>query len=312
MLHSQTKAYLDQMAAAKLPAYWEIGPSGARQRESDLAKTVSKGPEMTKISDHVISGPNGDIPIRVYYPSIENKTSVLLWFHGGGWVIGSIQKSDPTCRRLALYSGLVVISIDYRLAPEHLAPAAFDDCYFVTEWIDANSSELGIDLNMIAVGGDSAGGNLAACVAMYARDNNGPKIDHQLLVYPVTDSNMNTSSYEEMSEGYGLSRLSMEWFWNCYVPTDSVFSRSDVRVSPAHASSFSRLPSAQIITAEYDPLRDEGEEYGNLLVSSGVNVDMYRLDGHLHGFFGNSHIFDAAEQVIINACNILKKSLGTE
>ena len=311
MLHSQTKAYLEQMAAANLPPYWEIGPVEARQRGIDLAQTVPKGPEVSEVRDHVISGPNGDIPVRVFYPSTDNRSSVLVWFHGGGWVLGSVEQSDPTCRRLALHSGVVVISVDYRLAPEYLAPAAFDDSYFVTEWIEANSSELGINLNKLAVGGDSAGGNLAACVAMYARDNNGPKIDHQLLVYPVTDSDMKTASYEENAEGYGLSRQSMEWFWDCYAPNDGIFSRTDIRVSPAHASNFSDLPPAQVITAEYDPLRDEGEEYGNLLKSAGVNVDMYRLDGHLHGFFSNAHIFDATEQVIINACNILKRSFNT-
>jgi len=312
MLHSQTQAYLDQMATTNLPAYWDIGPVESRLRGIDLAKTVPKGPELSKVSDYTITSPAGDIPVRVYYPSTDNDSSVLVWFHGGGWVVGSVQQSDPTCRRLALHSGLVIISVDYRLAPEYRAPAAFDDCYFITEWVAENALELGINLDKLAVGGDSAGSNLAACVAMYARDNNGPKLDHQLLVYPVTDSSMETASYEEMSEGYGLSRQSMEWFWECYVPKDGDISRSDVRVSPAHASDFSGLPSAQVITAEYDPLRDEGEEYGSLLKAADIDVNMYRLDGHLHGFFGNAHIFDATEQVIIKACNILKKSLNTE
>ena len=323
-LHPQAEAHLALMTAAGLAPVWEVGAVEARRRVLEAAKAVPPGPELPRVEDRgvptALSGPTGsagagEIPVRVYWPSDEPNLPLLVWFHGGGWVIGSIPQSDPLCRRLAERSGAIVVSVDYRMAPEDPAPASFDDCYAATVWAFEHASELGGDGTRLAVGGDSAGGNLAAAVALHARGASGPAISHQLLVYPATDSRMETASYSEMAEGFGLGREAMEWFWDCYVPEGGAVSREHPWVSPAHAADLSGLPSAQVITAEYDPLRDEGEAYGARLREAGVEVRFERVDGHMHGFFGNPHLFDAAEQAVTDASAELKRvfaSIATE
>jgi acetyl esterase len=196
------------------------------------------------------------------------------------------------------------------MAPEDPAPASFDDCLAATAWAAEHGSELGGDPSRIAVGGDSAGGNLAAAVALHARDH-GPALAYQLLVYPVTDSAMQTASYEARAEGFGLGREAMEWFWDQYVPQGGSVSRDDPRVSPAHASDLSALPPAHVITAEYDPLCDEGDAYAARLAAAGVPTQHDRVAGHLHGFFGNPHVFDAAETSISEAAAQLRAAFST-
>ena len=314
-LHPQVEAHLAQVAAAAAPPAWELGAAETR-RVRAAATGVPAGPALPRVEDRgvptALSGSTGsagagEIPVRVYWPSEETNLPMLVWFHGGGWVLGSVAEADPLCRRLAERSGAIVVSVEYRLAPEDPAPAPFDDCYAATVWAAAHASELGGDAQRLAVGGTSAGGNLAAAVALHARDASGPAIAHQLLVYPVTDSRMDTTSYEERAEGFGLGRQAMEWFWDCYVPEGGAVSREDPRVSPAHASDLSGLPSAQVITAEYDPLRDEGEAYAARLREAGVEVRFERVDGHLHAFFSNPHLFDAGEQAISDASTELKR-----
>jgi acetyl esterase len=309
-LHPQAEAYLAQMAAAALPPTWEVGAPAARERARAGLGLVPPGPELTRVEDWSVAGSAGEIPVRVYWPSAETGLPILMWFHGGGWVLGSVDAADPLCRRLADRSGAIVVSVEYRMAPEDPAPASSDDCYAVTEWASKHASELGGDASRLAVGGASAGGNLAAAVALQARDASGPAIAHQLLFYPVTDSRMETASYAARAEGFGLSREAMEWFWDCYVPPGGAVSREDVRVSPAHAADLSGLPSAQVLTAEYDPLCDEGEVYGARLAAAGVEVRVERLTGHLHGFANNAHLFDAAEQSITDASEELRRVMA--
>lgn len=309
-LHPQSQAYLDLMAAAALAPMWEIGAVAARERGQALLANVPPGPQLPSVEDRTVPGPGGNIPVRVFRPSQEAGLPILVWFHGGGWVVGSVDGSDPVCRRLAEQSGAIVISVEYRMAPEDVAPASFDDCLAATAWAAEHGSEIGGDGSRIAVGGDSAGGNLAAAVALHARDHGGPTIGHQLLVYPVTDSTMGTSSYEARAEGFGLGREAMEWFWDQYVPPGGAVSREDPRVSPAHASDLSGLPRAHVITAEYDPLCDEGDAYAARLAAAGVPTEHDRVAGHLHGFFTNPHIFDEGEAMVSEAAAQLRAAFA--
>ena len=307
-LHPQSKKYLEQLASLALSPIWETGATIARERRRAGLEDVPKGPELARVEDRVLDVNKG-IPTRIYWPSDESGLPLLIWFHGGGWVTGGLDEADAVCRRLAQQSQTIVISVDYRHAPEDIAPAAYEDSIAATSWAAEHAAELGADAARIAVGGDSAGGNLAAAVALDARDR-GPVLVHQLLVYPVTDSRMDTVSYQTCADGFGLSRASMIWFWDQYVPDDGPVSRTDPRVSPAHASNLSGLPHAHVITAEYDPLCDEGEAYARSLEAAGVSTRLDRVDGHLHGFFGTPHIFDAGEVAIREAALELQASFG--
>ena len=309
-LHPQSQAYLDQMEALALAPTWEVGVAAARERGRAGLATVPAGSALPRVEDRTVPGPAGEIMVRVFWPSEETGLPVLVWFHGGGWVLGSVAGSDPVCRRLAEQSRAIVISVDYRMAPEDPAPASFDDCLAVTRWAAEHASEFGGDGSRVAVGGDSAGGNLAAAVALHARDDGGPALAHQLLVYPVADSRMNTTSYDTRAEGFGLGREMRAWFWDQYVPLGGAVKRDDPRVSPAHASDLAGLPRAHVITAEYDPLCDEGDAYAAHLEAAGVAVRHECVAGHLHGFFGNPHIFDAAEASIRDAASELSAAFA--
>jgi acetyl esterase len=306
-LDPQAQASLDESVAAGLPPAWEIGAPAARERARAGWGAIPRGPEVARVEDRVMPGPAGDVPVRVYWPSDDAGLPILVWFHGGGWVLGSVEDSDPVCRRLASRAEVIVVSVEYRMSPEDPAPASFDDCYAVTAWVSEHALELGGDESRLAVSGASAGANLAAAVALHARDARGPAIAHQLLAYPVTDSRMNSASYAELATGFGLGRDAMRWFWDCYVPEGGAVSREDVRVSPAHALDLSGLPSAQVITAEYDPLRDEGEAYAARLRGAGVEVRAERVAGQLHGFFSRPYAFDAGDQAVTDASEELKR-----
>jgi acetyl esterase len=214
----------------------------------------------------------------------------LVYFHGGGWVIGSIETHDALCRELTMEAGVVVVSVEYRLAPEHKFPAAADDAYAAVRWVAQHAAELGIDPARIGVGGDSAGGNLAAVVALQARDLGGPPLALQLLIYPITCDDLGTPSYVENAEGYMLTRADMAWFWSQYLSDPA--QGDDPRVSPLRAGDLSGLPPAFILTAEYDPLRDEAEAYAARLEQAGVPVRMRRYDGMIHGFLRRLTLLD--------------------
>jgi acetyl esterase len=207
---------------------------------------------------------------------------VIVYFHGGGWVIGELDTVDNPLRRIANRTGAVVVSVDYRLAPEHVYPAAFDDSYAATAWVAEHAAELGGDPERVAVSGDSAGGNLAAAVAIAARDRQGPRLAAQLLIYPVTDFDFTTESYEQNGEGYLLTKGSMQWFWAHYLGAQDL--GKDPYACPARADDLAGLPPAFVATAEFDPLRDEGEAYAAKLRIAGVDVTAKRYDGMLHGF----------------------------
>jgi acetyl esterase len=229
-----------------------------------------------------------------------------VWYHGGGFVIGDLESADRTCRKLAIGTGALVVSVDYRLAPEHPFPAGPDDCFAALRWIVDNAASLGGDSSRLAVGGDSAGGNLAAVVALQARDQ-GVALRHQLLVYPVTDCTMSSTSYDENAEGYLLTRDSMDWFVVHYLSAGA--DAKDPRVSPLYADDLRGVAPALVITAEFDPLRDEGEAYAERLRDAGVEVETRRFDGQVHGFFGLGTITPVANEAVDLAIAKVKAAL---
>jgi acetyl esterase len=262
------------------------------------------------VEDRVIAGPAGDLPVRVYRPSDARDLPLLVWFHGGGWVIGDLEGPDLSLRKIANRADCAVVSVDYRLAPEHRFPAAVQDCFAATRWAVDHASLLGVDAGRVAVGGESAGGNLAAVVALLARGLGGPRLAHQALVYPVTDHNFTTASYTENAEGYLLTKFSMEWFWDHYLGPGG--DGGDWRASPLRAASLEELPSTHLLTAEFDPLRDEGEAYAARLREAGVPVVCTRYDGLIHGFFNMTEAMDGAEQAVTDIARELRAAFDRD
>lgn len=260
------------------------------------------------VADRTIPGPGGDLPIRIYTPKGEGPFPVCVHFHGGGWVIGDLDTHDAQCRDLCNLANCIVVAVDYRLAPEHPYPAAAEDCYAATVWTANNAASINADPSRIAVAGDSAGGNLAAVVSQMARDRKGPRIAMQVLVYPVTDAGFDTPSYRDNAEGYLLTRDSMHWFWDHYCPKAA--DRAHPYAAPARAQDLTNLPPALILTAEFDPLRDEGEAYGARLTQAGGKVECIRYDGLIHGFFSMSHLLDAGRPGMEKAASALKHAFG--
>jgi len=249
----------------------------------DEVSRAGPRPEVAAVEDRRIPGPAGDIPLRIYTPEAPGPRPGLVFFHGGGWVFCSIETHDVMCRNFANGVGCSVISVDYRLAPEHRHPAAAEDAYTATCWVAEHAAELGVDPARIGVGGDSAGGNLAAVVPLLARERGGPALKHQLLIYPITDYPTDTASYLENADAPLLSRALMQAFWDYYLP--EVEARGAPTASPLRAESLAGLPAATVITAEYDPLRDEGDAYAGRLREAGVPVVHTRYEGMIHGFF---------------------------
>ncbi len=308
-LDPQAKQLLDQMAGMGVPELHEMSVAQARDFIAGAVAMAGEPEPVARVEDRRIPGPAGDVPIRIYTPEGTPPFPALVYFHGGGWVIGSIESHDPICRSLARRVGCVVVSVDYRLAPEHPFPAAPEDCYAATAWVASNAKALGVDAHRIAVGGDSAGGNLTAVVSQMARDRGGPKLVFQLLIYPVVDSDLDTPSALENAEGYFLTRAGMAWFWNHYAPAAA--DRVHPLASPLRATSFRGLPPALVVTAEFDPLRDEGEAYAVKLRDAGVPVTLSRYDGMIHGFFGMGGVLEQGRKVIAESVAALKAAFGT-
>jgi acetyl esterase len=284
-LDPQAKALFDFLGLTDLAPLETLTPQEARARFEALAEARRQlAPEVVdQLRDLKIPGPAGEIPVRIYSPQGPSPLPALIYFHGGGWVLGDLESHDHVCRALANSASCVVISVDYRLAPENKFPAAVYDSYAATEWIANHAAELGVDRARIAVGGDSAGGNLAAVISLVARDKGGPNITFQLLIYPATDMRMSMPSIDENADGPLLTKAAMHWFVNHYLSHEG--DRTDPLASPLLASNLKGLPPAFIITAECDPLRDEGEAYGLRLEQAGVPVAVQRYAGMPHGFF---------------------------
>jgi acetyl esterase len=283
--------------------------------KAGTAAAAAAGPpplEVAKVEDRDIPGPAGPIPVRIYWPLGASGTLPLItYFHGGGWVICDLDSHDGGCRALANETGSVVVSVDYRLAPEHRFPAPAEDSYAAMVWAAEHAAELGADAGRHAVAGDSAGGNLAAVVALMARDRNGPPLRFQLLVYPVTDVSPGRDRHASQTDnatGYFLTTSGMDWFRDQYLPEGD--DGSNPYASPFMADDVSNLPPAFVVTAEFDPLRDEGEAYGAKLAAAGVPVEVLRAEGMFHGFFGMGELIPAVKPVTEQAFAAVRKGLA--
>jgi acetyl esterase len=290
------------------PAYETLTAPEARDYYMQ-ARLVSnpEPPELKSAEPLAIPAPHGAIPARIYTPKTLRKKDglapCLVFFHGGGWVIGNLETHDVVCRKLAHESELIVISVDYRLAPEHKFPAAVDDAILATKWIAANAKQHGIDASRLIVGGDSAGGNLAAVVALAARDGGGPKIAAQLLIYPATEFARKHPSHREPETSILLTHSVIGWFMNHYLGDADI---SDWRASPARAKSLTDLPPAYVLTAGADPLRDEGDEYAARLKEAGVPVTYKHFPGQFHGFFTMGKLLNQANVAVTEIAAWLK------
>jgi acetyl esterase len=294
----QVQALLDQMAVG--PGLETMVPAVAREMYATMSAMTATGPDVAKVEDRAIPGLSGEIPVRVYTPEGAGPHPVTVFFHGGGWVIGSVVTHDANCRQLAQGSSSVVVSVDYRLAPEHKFPSAAEDCYAAAKWVAEHAREIGASAERMVVAGDSAGGNLAAAVCLMARDRGGPAIAHQTLIYPVTNYAFDTVSYRDNGVGYFLSQEGMRWFWGHYL-RDEADGRNPY-ASPMAAESLRELPPALVITAEFDPLRDEGAAYAKRLQSEGVAVTYHCYDGMIHGFIGMTNLLEAGRTAVAEVC----------
>jgi acetyl esterase/lipase len=308
-LDPQAKAVIDLVIKSGRPPYHQLSPKDARQMFRDTRPaSTPPAPVIGEVKDLRADG----VPIRVYRPAgvpASTPLPALIFFHGGGWVIGDLETHDVLCRQLTAGAGISVVNVDYRLAPEHKFPAAVDDAWATTRWVAAHASELGIDRGRLAVGGDSAGGNLAAVVAILARDHGGPALALQVLTYPVTDVAAESTSYAEFADGFMLTRDSMRWFVAHYLPGKQ--DALDWRVSPLRASSLAGVAPALVVTAGFDPLRDEGDAYARRLREAGVRVDTICYGGMIHGFVPMGRLIETGNRAVAHAAASLRQAFGT-
>lgn len=253
-----------------------------------------------RVENRTVPGADGSVPARIYWPAGRDGPDgeplpVIVFFHGGGFVLCDLETHDPVCRNMANMVGAVVVSVDYRLAPETPFPGGVEDAYAATKWVHEHAAQLGGDPDRLVVAGDSSGGNFAAVVAIMARDRSGPPIAFQFLIYPVTDRNFDVESYQENGEGYFTTAAHLRWYWDQYVGPDG-HAAADPYASPLRAKDLSGLPAARVLSAEYDPLRDESEAYARRLAEAGVDATLRRFDGMFHGFFTFSQILPAGQQ----------------
>jgi acetyl esterase len=302
-LDPDAAAFLKRLADITIAPTHKMSPAEARSLVLPLAGLRE---QVGGVESFKVETPDGPVPIRLYTPFLRtedldrapstNGRPVALYFHGGGWVMGSMETHDNICRRMSNEAKCIVISVEYRLAPEHKYPAALDDCFAATKWAVERHDEYGGDPARIYVTGDSAGGNLAAAVCLKARDEGGPALAGQVLVYPITDRNFDTPSYSENAEGYMLTRDTMCWFWEHYLPEGNDGSHG--YLSLLRAESLERLPSALIVTCEFDPLRDEGRAFADRLAEAGVPTTHIEEKGMIHGYLRRLDSFRRAQQTM--------------
>jgi len=313
-LDSQLKAYAEQLAARGDPPRHTVSPQVARaMRAADLAADLAAGlvrPEpVSHVEDRTIDAPASPIALRIYTPRGVGPFAIVVYFHGGGWVLGNLASHDSHCRSIANGAGCVVVAVDYRLAPEHTFPAAPEDCYAATRWASEHVAELNGDAARLVVAGDSAGGNLATVVALMARERGGPPLAFQLLIYPITDARMLTDSYVTNADAPMLTRADMAWFRAHYLRDDDDV--TNPLVSPLLAADLDGLPPALVVTAEFDTLRDEGELYAMRLQAAGVPTMVRHYDGLAHGFFGYDLIVERAKQAKTEIITALHDALAS-
>ena len=305
-LDPQVKQVMESVAALGLPAAHTVSPAEARANAK--VRPRAPGPEVAKVEDRTIPGPDGGLPVRIYTPEGAGPFPILAWYHGGGWVVGDLESADASARNLCVGGECVVVSVDYRLAPETKFPGPAEDCWAATTWAVKNAASINGDASRLAVGGDSAGGNLAAAISLMAADRGGLEIALQLLVYPVTDVDFNTVSYGENGDGYSLTKATMQWYWDHYLSSSE--DASNPYAAPLRAKSLAGQPPALVITAEYDPLRDEGEAYAKRLREAGVAATATRYDGMIHGFFNMGAVVDKGRQAVEEASAALRNAFA--
>ena len=294
-IHPQAQLLLDGKAAIGVPPFWELTPEQARAIVTANNETIGPGPAVETVRDVLIPGHAGGIPARVYSP-VPDAPGVVVYYHGGGWVVGCVEDWDASCRALAVASRCDLVSVNYRLAPEHVFPAAADDAYDAVVWAAGTLA----DGRPLVVAGDSAGGNLAAVTALRARDLGGPPLALQVLVYPVTDHNLNLPSYREYDgTEFIVNRLDMVWYWDHYAPDPAI--RANPYASPLRAAEMSGLPPAYLVTVEHDPLRDEGFAYADRLRAARVPVEHRHYGSQIHGFFTFVNLLDDADKAVSDA-----------
>lgn len=304
-LDPQLAALMQQLQSQPLPPWSEITPEGLR---AGYKIAPSGHPEpVAEIREQVISSPGGDLPLRIYCPERVEALPVLVFFHGGGFVIGDLDSHDNMARAFCNALPAVVVAVDYRLAPEHRFPAAVEDAWTATCWVSENAEALGADVSRLIVGGDSAGGNLAAVVAQLARERHGPAIAHQMLLYPVCDTNLERDSYRRNGKGYFLETEMMRWLLRHYLDDPQT---RDTRVCPLHTPDLMRLPPATLMTAEYDPLREEGEEYAERLCQAGVPVHRHCYPGAIHGFMSFLGTVELADRAFAETVAAVRAALS--
>jgi acetyl esterase len=313
MLHPQAKFLLDLMVERQIPPTHTLSPADARKfyRERRTV-TQPEPPAIAETRDLAASGPQGPIPLRLYHPlpAAQRKTAppVLVYYHGGGWVIGDLDTHDTLCRELANAAGIAVVAVDYRMGPEHRFPAAADDCIAATRWVHKHAAELGVDATRLAVGGDSAGGNLAAVVAIAMREAGDVPIRFQLLIYPATDQRRGWPSHTTNGQGYLLTADTMAYFHDHYI-TDKA-QDLDWRASPLLHPDLSKLPPALVLTAGYDPLRDEALQYSHKLTQAGNRCTHILFERQIHGFITMGKVLDEANTAVQICAAELRRALA--
>lgn len=304
MLDPQAKAFLQLLEGREETA--ALTPEENRQRGAELRKLAGPAESVAKVEEYKIPVKNGEIKARIYTPEGQGAFHIFIYLHGGGWVMGDLEIADSPCRSIANRAECIVVSVDYRLAPEYKFPTPLEDCYAAAKWVANHAEEWNGDPAKIAIGGDSAGGNLAAAVTLMARDLGGPTFMSQVLIYPVTALTFSTPSYRKNGKGYFLTYESMAWFTKHYLAEEE--DRLNAYAAPLLAEDFNDLPPALIITAEYDPLRDEGFAYADRLDNAEVPVVFTCYEGMIHGFFWMAGIMDKGKQAIGQVANYLKSS----
>ena len=290
------------------PSY-QLSPQAARAQVGEMFR-VPVAVELAEVRDLSAETEAGPLACRLYHPDPARRLPLLVYYHGGGWVLGSLEEVHGQVMAFAARSGCAILSVNYRLAPEHPFPAAIDDCYSALLWAAESADALGIDATRLGVGGDSAGGNLAAAATILARDRDGPPLAHQLLIYPVTDADLDRDSMHRFGENLLLWREDMVWFWNHYCPDPAV--RRDPRAAPLQVADAAGLPPAYVLLAELDPLCDEGQAYAERLQAAGVATTCRVVTGAIHGFLGFWPLCELADRELSAAAEAVARGLGLE
>lgn len=302
-LHPQAASLLQELSSQDAPGWSELPPAESREIFAGFTELFGQGPDLPEIGD--LETDTG-LPLRIYRPQLDTPAPAMMYFHGGGWVLGDLDTHDTLCRKLAAATRRTIVAVDYRRAPENRYPAALHDCYAATSFVAKQASRLGIDGKRLGVAGDSAGGNLAAAVCLRSRDESGPSVDCQVLIYPVIEPDFDTESYQAFAVEHLLTRETMQWFWKQYaddLPT------AGLQYAALQNASLEALPPALVMTAEYDVLRDEGETYAKRLQAAGNRVTIRRYPGMLHGFVHFSGLFDDGNHAIQDIAEYLDQQV---